>query len=180
MLSMRDSSRRPWPRAVSAVVAGTALSLAAAPAALAADTVAPVLAPATFAAPADGNSNWRLTSPQTLSLSATDDVAVSKLQYSLDGGLTYVDAPVIAGPAASANVPLSHEGNRTVRYRAVNSAGNSARGTAAGTTFNQASAAGATAVRLASTANRTPGETIWIDSGAGQEQATIASLVTPA
>ncbi|WP_157592483.1 ThuA domain-containing protein [Solirubrobacter soli] len=165
---------------MSAVVAGTALGLVAVPQAMAADTVAPVLGTAAFAASPDGNSNWRISVPQTLNLSATDDVAVSKLQYSLDGGATYVDASVTAGPAASAAAALSQQGNTTVRYRAVDSSGNFSRGTANGTTLNQAAAAGATGVRLTSTTNRTVGETIWIDSGAGAEQATIASIPTPA
>ena len=70
--------------------------------ATAAETSPPVIAPATFSAPPDGNSNWRLTKPQTLTLSATDDVAVAKFQYSLDGGATYVDVPVTPGPSATA------------------------------------------------------------------------------
>src|SRR4051795_6477773 len=177
---MKDLSRRRWPAAVSAIAAGTALGLAAVPQAMAADTVAPVLGTAAFAAAPDGNSNWRISVPQTLNLSATDDVAVSKLQYSLDGGATYIDAPITAGPTAAAAAALSQQGNTAVRYRAIDSSGNFSRGTANGTTLNQASAAGANAVRLASTTNRTVGETIWIDSGATQEAATIASIPTPA
>src|SRR4051812_10209020 len=180
MLSMRDSSRRPWPTALSAILAGSALSLAVVSPAMAADTVAPVLAAATFAAPPNGNSNWRITAPQTLNLAATDDVAVSKFQYSLDGGATYIDVPVTAGPSVTAGAPLSQQGNTTARYRPVDSPGNFSRGTANGTTLNQAAAAGATAVRLASTANRTVGEVIYLDTGATQEAATIASIPTPA
>ena len=127
---MRESSRRRWPTAVSAVAAGTALSLAAVPPAMAADTVAPVLGTAAFAAAPNGNSNWRITAPQTLNLSATDDVAVSKLQYSLDGGATYIDVPVTSGPSVTAAVADSLQGNTTVRYRAVDSSGNLSRGTA--------------------------------------------------
>ncbi|MDA0160779.1 ThuA domain-containing protein [Solirubrobacter ginsenosidimutans] len=148
--------------------------------ALAADTVAPVVAPAAFSAPPNGNSNWRITAPQTLTLSATDDVAVSKFQYSLDGGATYVDVPVTAGPAATASVPLSQEGNTSVRYRAVDSSGNLSRGATTNTTLNQASTAGATAVRLTSTTGRGAGDSLLIDTGAGQETATIATIVTPA
>src|SRR3954463_9425269 len=101
-MSMREPSRRRWPSALHAVVAGSALGLVIAPPAMAADTVAPVMAPAAFATTPNGNSNWRITAPQTLNLSATDDVAVSKFQYSLDGGATYVDVPATAGPSATA------------------------------------------------------------------------------
>src|SRR3954451_18835397 len=179
-ISMRESSRRRRVSAMQAVIAGAVLSLAVVSPAMAADTVAPVVVPATFSAPADGNSNWRLTTPQTLNLSATDDVAVSKFQYSLDGGATYVDVPVTAGPTATASVPLTQQGNRTVRYRAVDSSGNFSRGATANTTLGAASAAGATAVRLASTPGRGVGDSLLIDTGAGQETATIATIVTPA
>ena len=145
-----------------------------------ADAQAPVLAAATFASPANGNNNWRISSPQTLQLSATDDVAVAKLEYSLDGGATYIDVPVTAGPSVTANVPLSLEGNTTVRYRAVDSSGNVSRGPTTNTTLNQASAAGATAVRLTSTAGRNPGDMLLIDTGGAQETATIATIPTPA
>src|SRR4051794_38015858 len=179
-LSMRESSRRPWSRALQVIAAGSALGLIAASPAMAADTVPPVLGTAAFAAPPNGNGNWRITAPQTLNLSATDDVAVSKLQYSLDGGATYIDAPVTAGPTVAAAAALTQQGNTAVRYRAIDSSGNLSRGTANGTTLNQASAAGATGVRLTSTTNRTVGETIWIDSGAGAEPATIATISAPA
>src|SRR5690349_12876223 len=106
-MSVRDSIRR---RAMLSIAAGSASLLAAAAPAAAADTAAPVVGTATFAAPPTGNSNWRLTAPQTLQLAATDDVAVAKLQYSLDGGATYVDVPVTAGPSVTANVTLSDEG----------------------------------------------------------------------
>src|SRR4051794_30526019 len=144
-LSMRESSRRPWSRALQVIAAGSALGLIAASPAMAADTTPPVLGTAAFAAAPNGNSNWRITTPQTLNLAATDDVAVSKLQYSLDGGATYLDAPVTAGPSATAGAPISLQGNNTVRYRAVDSSNNFSRGTANATTLNQAAAAGATA-----------------------------------
>ena len=146
----------------------------------AADSAAPVLAAGTFSAAPNGNNNWRITAPQTLNLSATDDVAVSKFQYSLDGGATYVDVPVTEGPSATAAISLSQEGNTTVRYRAVDSSGNFSRGATTNTTLNQASAAGATAIRLASTTGRSAGDELLIDTGAAQETATIATIVTPA
>ena len=177
---MRETSRRRWSSALPAAVVGTALSLAVASPALAADTVAPVLATATFAASPNGNGNWRITAPQTLGLSATDDVAVAKFQYSLDGGTTWVDVPVTAGPTAAANVSLSQEGNISVRYRAVDSSGNISRGATTSTTLAAASTAGATGVRLTSTTGRGAGDSLLIDTGAGQETATIATIVTPA
>ena len=140
----------------------------------------PPVSTATFADAQNGNGNWRLTAPQTLRLAATDDVSVAKLQYSLDGGATYIDAPIIPGPSVSANVTFSEESNITLRYRAQDSAGNITRGATTNTTLNAASAAGATAVRLTSTTGRGPGDTLVIDTGAAQETATIASLVTPA
>lgn len=167
-------------RALAAITGAAAVSAAAAGVAVAADTSAPVVAPATFSAPPDGNSNWRLTKPQTLTLSATDDVAVAKFQYSLDGGVTYVDVAVTQGPAATADVSLSQEGNTTVRYRAVDSSGNLSRGATTNTTLNQPSAPGATALRLTSTAGRSAGDTLLIDTGGVQETATIETIVTPA
>ncbi len=178
-MSVRDSVRRPWPRTLLAIGTAAVSVLVLASPAMAADTVAPVASGA-FAAPPNGNNNWRISAPQTLNLSATDDVAVAKFQYSLDGGVTYVDVAVTAGPSASASVALSQEGNTTVRYRAVDSSGNVSRGATTNTTLNQASVVGAEGVRLTSTTGRSAGDTLLIDTGAGQETATIASIVSPA
>ena len=53
--------------------------------------------------------------------------------------------------------------------------------TVTSTTLNQAAAAGATGVRLTSTASLAPGDRLTIDLGAaGQEEATIASIPSPA
>ena len=62
------------------------------------------------------------------------------------------DTPAAQNLAAA--VPLSQEGNTTVRYRAVDSSGNFSRGATTNTTLNQPSAAGATAIRLTSTTGR--------------------------
>src|SRR5215204_450453 len=121
-----------------AIAATMVAALIAVPSASAQDTTAPVLPAGAFSSPPNGNNNWRLTSPHTLNLSATDDVAVAKFQYSLDGGATYIDVPVTAGPSATAAVTLSQQGNTTVRYRALDSAGNPSRGASANTTLNQA------------------------------------------
>ena len=143
-------------------------------AAQAADEVPPVAAAATLTPAPDGNANWR-RQPATLNLSATDDIAVAKFQYSLDGGLTYIDVPVTPGPSVSASVVISQEGNTTLRYRAVDTSGNSSRGATTNTTLNQAAAAGATAIRLSSTTGRSAGDILVI----GTETFTIASIVTP-
>jgi type 1 glutamine amidotransferase len=162
---------------ISAIGLGCVLAVGAAPAA--ADT-SPPTATASFAAAPDGNGGWRITKPQTLQLAATDDVAVSNLQYSLDGGLTYADAPISSGASVSANVPLTLEGNTALRYRAIDSSGNVSRGASANTTLNQAAAAGATGIRLQSTAGRSAGDELVIGTGANQETATIDTIVTPA
>ena len=147
----------------------------------AADTVAPVVGTATFAAPPNGNNNWRITAPQTLNLSATDDVAVAKFQYSLDGGATYVDVPVTAGPSATAEraavaggqhdgaLPRGRQLGQLLARRdhehdlEPGVGGRRDRGPA-----RRARPAAARATRSL------------IDTGAGQETATIATIVTPA
>jgi hypothetical protein len=47
------------------------------------------------------------------------------------------------------------------------------------TSLSVAAAAGATAIRVASTTGLAAGQTIWVDQGANQEKRTIASIVTP-
>src|SRR5262245_49035016 len=91
-LSVRVLVRRSW---LSALV-GVAGSLAVAAPAMAQDTVPPIAAPATFAATPNGNGNWRITAPQTVTLAATDNTSVAKFQYSMDAGANYVDVPVTA------------------------------------------------------------------------------------
>src|SRR6478735_5850557 len=167
---------------VAAVAA--ALVPASGAAAQTADTTAPALTAATLdpAAFTGLRSPW-YRGPVKVSFAATDDVAVSKLQYSLDNGVTWIDAPIAPGPSVSSVVTITQEGNTSVRYRALDAAGNVSPGIApapANTTLNAASAAGATSVRLASTNGRAAGDKLTIDTGAGQETATIATIVTPA
>src|SRR3954453_3065711 len=137
---------------VAVLAAAAATLVSAAPVhAQAPDTTAPVLAvatldPATFTGM---RSPW-YRGPVKLTLAATDDVAVSKLQYSLDNGATWIDAPVTAGPSVSSVVTITQEGSTTVRYRALDAAGNVSPGAvpaSASTTLGAASAAGASAVR---------------------------------
>src|SRR6478735_6661809 len=169
------------------IVSATALVAVLAPVSAHAqttDTTAPTLAVATL----DPGSFTGMRSPWyrgpvKVTFAATDDVAVTKLQYSLDNGATWIDAPVTAGATASSTVTITQEGNTTVRYRALDAAGNVSPGVApapANTTLNAASAAGATSIRLASTNGRAAGDKLTIDTGAGQETATIATIVTPA
>ncbi|WP_196807613.1 ThuA domain-containing protein [Candidatus Solirubrobacter pratensis] len=199
--------RRQGPRVLAmAAVAGTALA-AGAPAALAQgpDTTPPVLnaatlpalAPPSWLAPgqtgpvANGNNGWYTTTAGTpahpsvmITLSATDDVAVAKFQYSTNNGASYTDVPVATpGPSATAQVEDVTEGATTFRYRAVDTSGNVSQDGAAATVnggLNQPAAAGATAIRLASTSGRAAGDRLTIDTGANQETAIIASIVTPA
>ena len=102
--------RIPLGRAIGLLSAALSLvALIAAGAALAADTVRPVVDVATLTPTApDGNNNWRL-GPATLNLSATDDVAVEKFQYSLDGGVSYIDVPVTPG-TSQASVTSASDG----------------------------------------------------------------------
>jgi type 1 glutamine amidotransferase len=132
-----------------------------------------------------GVGNWFVDPAQAvrLNFSATDDVGVTKLQYSVDNGVTWVDLPVTAGPSVTGSATFVQDGNITVRYRAIDAAGNVSIGVTpapANTTLNVASAPGVTAIRLASTNGRAAGDKLTIDTGANQETATIASLVTPA
>src|SRR5262249_34828916 len=142
-------------RSLSAATVAAILAAAAAAPALAqsADTTPPALNAATFGTvgPAQygtgtagttwqfgtGIGNWYVdTTPDTpfdgvkVNLSATDDVAVTKLQYSADNGATYVDVPITAGPSVSGVATITQEGNTTLRYRAVDAAGNVSNGVA--------------------------------------------------
>jgi type 1 glutamine amidotransferase len=116
-----------------------------------------------------------------LTMTATDDVAVAKFQYSQNSGSTYTDVPVATpGPSATGQAEITLEGNNTIRYRAFDTSGNVSQGATANTTLNQAAAVGATGVRLTSTSGRSAGDTLLIDTGANQELVTIASIPTPA
>src|SRR5690349_20825776 len=89
------------------------------------DQTAPVLGTATLdPAPFTGMRSPWYRGPVKVTFSATDDVAVSKLQYSLDNGATWIDAPITAGASVSSTVTVTQEGNTTVRYRALDAAGN--------------------------------------------------------
>jgi type 1 glutamine amidotransferase len=148
-------------------------------------TLTPTAAPQRNGGPAasstsTGNNGWFTQSaPTVLTVTATDDVGVTKLQYSADAGATWVDMTITPGPSVTGTVPFTAEGNNAIRYRALDAAGNVSRGVAAATTLNQASAAGATAVRLQSTNGRAVGDELVIDTGANAETVTIATIVTP-
>src|SRR3954469_15374405 len=170
---------------VAVLAAAAATLVSAAPVhAQAPDKTAPGLGAAELDPPAftGMRSPW-YRGPVKLTLAATDDVAVTKLQYSLDNGATWIDLPITARPSASGVATITQEGNPSVRYRALDAAGNVSPGVTpapANTTLNAASAAGATAIRLASTNGRAAGDKLTIDTGANQETATIASGITPA
>src|SRR3954447_5401340 len=117
---MRRFSRMMLPAAALVAV------LAPAPAhAQTADTTAPTLAvatldPATFTGL---RSPW-YRGPVKVTFAATDDVAVTKLQYSLDNGATWTDAPITTGASVTSTVTVTQEGSTAVRYRALDAAGN--------------------------------------------------------
>src|SRR3954453_10252 len=111
---------------VVALAAAAATLVAVSPAhAQAPDTTAPVLAAATLdpSAFTGMRSPW-YRGPVKLTLAATDDVAVTKLQYSLDNGTTWIDLPITAGPSPSGVATITQEGSTSVRYRALDAAGN--------------------------------------------------------
>ena len=164
---------------VAAVIAG---GVAAAPAnAQTADTTAPTITAATLdpAKPTGMRSPW-YRGPVTVKLSATDDTAVTKLQYSTDNGATWQDAAITVGPSVSGTVAISQQGNTVVRFRALDAAGNSTERTSAvSTTLSATIRPGATAMRVASTAGLAAGDRLTLDTGASAETVQIASVVTP-
>src|SRR4051794_661114 len=108
-----------------ALAAVATVSVPVAPAAAqATDTTAPSLAAATLdpAAFTGMRSPW-YRGPIKVTISASDNVAVTRLQYSLDNGATWLDAAVSAGPSVTATVTITQEGSTTVRYRALDAAG---------------------------------------------------------
>lgn len=109
--------------AVAACVTAAAL-IPAAPS-WAEETTPPTINVATLSPSAPtGQNNWYRGSV-TLNMSATDDVGIAKFQYSLNGGAAYIDVPVAGEPAsATASAVITQEGNTSVRYRAVDTAGN--------------------------------------------------------
>ena len=165
--------------AVTAIAAG--VTAASGGLAWAADTVAPVVAPATFAAPPDGNNNWRITKPQTLTRDG--DRRCGDRQVPVLAGRRR-DVRRRDGHARSggdgeraAVAGGQHDGAVIARWTAPATA---SRGATTNTTLNQASTVGATAVRLTSTTGRGAGDTLLIDTAAGQETATIATIVAGA
>lgn len=118
----------------------------------------------------------------TLNLKATDDVAVARLEYSLDGGVTYQQVPIGAAAASvSGSAQLTKQGNTAVLFRAIDTAGksseisNGARTTLVGT-HRPSSGDG---LRVASTAGLKAGDRLTLDSGVSAETVTVASIVTP-
>src|SRR3954452_8579441 len=127
-----------------------------------------------------GNSNWYTSAPVSVNVSATDNVGVTKLQYSLDNGTTWVDLPVTGGTVG----PFTNEGTNNLRLRAFDAAGNVSPGTPGAVInggLNQAAAAGATGIRLGSTAGRAVGDELVLDPiGGTRETVRIAAIPSPA
>ena len=165
------------------VVAGViATAVAAAPAhAQTADTVAPQITSATLdPAKATGMRSPWYRGPVTLKLAASDNVAVTKLQFSLDNGVTWQDAAITTGPSVNGTVTVTQQGNTVVRFRALDAAGNTTeRATPVATTLTATFRPGASAIRVASTAGLAAGDRLTLDTGASAETVQIASVVTP-
>jgi hypothetical protein len=80
-------------RAAMAAVLGGSCVIAV-PASAQTDTTAPKVTEATVSPAPNGMRAPRYRSAPTLTLTATDDVAVAKLDCSLDGGETYLELPI--------------------------------------------------------------------------------------
>src|SRR5262249_23577938 len=82
----------------------------------------------TVATRGTGLGNWYVNRDGvTLTLLATDNVAIAKFQYSLGGAdAPFVDFPDIprGGTAATGSVVITKEGTTVVRYRALDASGN--------------------------------------------------------
>ncbi|MFC3688662.1 PQQ-dependent sugar dehydrogenase [Aquipuribacter hungaricus] len=95
----------------------------------AADVTAPVVTATTT--PAPGAGGWHTSGPVSVQLGATDDGALTAVEYSVDGGTTWTNVRN-ARTGALAPFAVTAEGTTTVLYRATDSAGNvSATGTLA-------------------------------------------------
>ncbi len=176
-----------------AAAVGAALVVVPSAVAQGTDTTAPVLNVGTLtptappqrngnppAAPSTstGNSDWYTHSgPTVLHLSATDNVGVTGLQYSINNGADWIDVAITPGPSVSGTASLTTEGNTAVRYRALDAAGNASLSSAGSTTLNQSAAAGATAIRLQSRTGRAAGDVLVIDTGENEETVTLEGLV---
>jgi type 1 glutamine amidotransferase len=122
-----------------------------------------------------GNGNWYIAGPVTTTATATDDVGVTRFEYSTDNGATWNAVPANGALPAAVN-----EGANNYRLRAFDAAGNVSHGNPSNTTLNQPAAAGATAVRLQSTRNRAVGDIIIFEPGtANEESMEIASISSP-
>lgn len=161
------------------LAAGCAL---VAPASAQTDTTAPKVTEATLGpAPNGMRAPWYRTAP-TLTLTATDDVGVAKLEYSLDGGATYLALPVgAAARSVIGTVQIIKQGNTLIKFRAIDTAGNSSEVVnGARTTLTGVHRPGAGgSLRVASTAGIKAGDRLTLSTGVNGETVTVASVVTP-
>jgi hypothetical protein len=75
-------------------------------------------------------------------------------------------------PNLATMIPLPNKTNGYQRRAQATLSGSS-------TTLSVSSAAGATGIRVGSTAGLSPGTTVWLDDGGARERRTIATVVTP-
>ena len=101
-----------------------------------------------------------------LNVTATDDVGVTKLQYSTDAGANWLDIAITPGPSVTRHGVVHRRGqHRRALPRARRGRQHARAALPRNGTLNQAAAVGATAVRLASTNGRAVGDELVIDTG---------------
>ncbi|WP_380166326.1 PQQ-dependent sugar dehydrogenase [Jannaschia sp. R86511] len=88
----------------------------------AADVTAPTVSLTTTPEAPQGANGWFTTKPVAVRLAATDDGALARVEYSLNGGTTWTNVRSNNGNINPFN--LNAEGVTTVLYRAIDSAGN--------------------------------------------------------
>ncbi len=146
------------------------------------DTTAPKVTEARLSpAPNGMRSPWYRSAP-TLTITATDDVAVQRLEYSLDGGATYLAMPMgAAGRSVTGTATITRQGNTLIKFRAIDTAGNSSEVTNGSRTTLMGThrPSGTNGLRVSSTAGMKTGDRLTLDSGVNAETVTVASIVAP-
>jgi hypothetical protein len=93
------------------------------------DNQAPTISVSGVPKNAQGQEIWSTTAPVSITISATDDVELASIGYTLDSATTPTTVTVNAGSkSGSANVSVSGDGQHTLNYTATDKAGNKSSG----------------------------------------------------